>query len=154
MAGVGPSNELLIASHGGWEKRGGWTRVPDGSTMYFYTNHLEYAIGPRIVNHILQITNDTRVRAQSVVGGGTSIYDYGLENAGNVEKSYSSRQTDDVDYLTILPDAGEVKLSKVFQSLQHMGLNYQKVHYAACRVVPDGRGGFMNKPTSFAKLFR
>ncbi|MFH8573760.1 putative adhesin [Streptomyces sp. NPDC017993] len=122
--GVGPGprifgishikGETVFAGHGGWKKRSGWTKIPEGTELNFYTKH-PYVIGDRAGAEI-----EGGVYKGAVVdryGPGARVRNYSLFPADDTILVLNSSVT--VDRRT--------PLSKLLQP------NMGTCHWAACR---------------------
>lgn len=144
------AQELLFMTHGGWTESDKHTNTSADTMMQFYTPHGDYGKNSSVV----QILSGTPPRVTSIMGPGNRIWNYGLyeddrPTAKNVLKDYLEgkpymKAAHTIDILIVVGD--ECLMSHLFGLITKKKIkNYSKIHFTACRVIPDGdTGNFKN----------
>lgn len=63
----GIAKQLVINTHGGWVESDGYTRVPEGSYLYFYTKHGDFTLGYKVVEAVTANSREARVGLRRLV---------------------------------------------------------------------------------------
>ncbi|WP_340617357.1 putative adhesin [Xenorhabdus entomophaga] len=138
--------KALIFTHGGytaarmndWSCFGGtgYTKVPDGITLWFNSKHDTPSVGLSTANKLLQEINSngiadpliSKYKANEKIRGGKSVRNYSLTPNDKLSANPNLR----IDIITIT--RGKAHLSDIFEAIQQLKLPYTDIYSFACRV--------------------
>ncbi|EFR8872867.1 adhesin [Salmonella enterica] len=187
---TGFAKQLVIMTHGGWKEiernatvfrrqaGDGWTSVPHGTRIDFYTEDNNFTKGPTVLAEVnkrphdalngLELSidlsdSDIELLARSRNMSASDIKDEMMKlatyrkecvNNGDVVKNYAlyhHEQTDtlmekhqnesgnkEVDIAFVTDKKHKKHLSDVFEAIKKAGVEYEVIHFGACRVSRDG----------------
>jgi len=150
------ARQLAIWTHGGYTPRrgpkpgSGTTTVPRWTTLHFHTPADTVGAGDKGRRFISGNPTDGDRQVFERVSGGSKCADYSLSVMDTDNKGLTEGAT--MDYLVTEPGT-KIHLSDLWTAMKEFGLEYNDVHYFACRINKMTYTGEIEAPAVDRELF-
>lgn len=125
------SRILAIWCHGSYLANTRQTTIPATAKVIWHAAPDNYGILPKGARYITGSRSQNDLQDWGVTEGGLTCLNYTLLTQQNDPSQVAGQPT--VDYLTTKPGKSE-QLSALWEAMATKGLDYQWIHYFACRV--------------------